>query len=133
MNGERVSEGLTFGKVIMNEKRPHKNAGQVRRETDNRLLVMVVLTLIFGGGGLILVLFGGWGLATAVPILISGALLVAIPYLVLVGIQKWRDNLDQKAWQEAQAWEARQKDSLPAESSQEASSKEGANSASNNL
>jgi len=117
----------------MNEKRPHKNAGQVRRETDNRLLVMVVLTLIFGGGGLILVLFGGWGMATAVPILISGALLIAIPYLVLVGIQKWRDNLDQKAWQEAQAWEARQKDSLPAGNSQEVSSKEGANSASNNL
>ena len=117
----------------MNEKRPHKNAGQVRRETDNKLLVMVILTLIFGGGGLILVLFGGWGLATAVPILVGGAFLITSLYLVLVVIQKWRDNLDQKAWREAQAWEARQKDGLPAENSQEASSKEGANSASNNL
>lgn len=117
----------------MNDKRPHKNASRVRRETDSKLLVMVVLTLIFGGGGLILVLFGGWGLATAVPILISGAFLITILYLVLLGIQKWRDNLDQKAWQEAQVWEARQKDGLPAENSQEASSKEGANSASSNL
>jgi hypothetical protein len=97
----------------MNENRPHKSASEVRRETDNKLLVMVVLTLIFLGGGVILLLFGGWGLATAVPILVFGAVLIFIPYLVLLGIQKWRDGLEQKAWQEAQAWEAQQKEDSP--------------------
>ena len=116
----------------MNENRPHKNASRVRRETDNKLLVMVLFTLIFIGGGVILLLFGGWGLATAMSILLIGAFLIFIPYLILVGIQKWRDGLEQKAWFEAQAWEDRQNDSLPAENNQEASSKEGANSASSN-
>ncbi|NJN53532.1 MAG: hypothetical protein HC804_01535 [Anaerolineae bacterium] len=37
----------------MNEKRSHKSASQVRREGDNKLLVMVILTLIVVGGGLI--------------------------------------------------------------------------------
>lgn len=97
----------------MNEDRPHKSATYLRKEADKKLLKLVVLTLVLLGGGVILLAYGGWGLATAVPVLLFGAFLIVIPFSVLLGIQKWRDKIEQDAWREAQEWEESQEKRPP--------------------
>ena len=70
------------------EKRPHTNARQIRKENDRKFLLMVILTLVVVGGGLIALIFGPLALLTALPFLLFGAALIFIPWLVLVGMEK---------------------------------------------
>lgn len=76
------------------EKQPYTNTRQIRRENDRKILYLVLLTLIFVGGGVIALVYGGWALATAVPLLLVGAFLILVPYGLLAGLQKWRDKFE---------------------------------------
>ena len=92
---------------------------------DRRLLYLVIGTLIFVGSGVIWAVYGRWALLTAVPVLIFGVFLILVPYLLLSGLQKWRDKIERDA--RLQAGIDRQENSLPANGDQEATTKEGAN------
>ena len=48
---------------------------------------MVVFTLVVVGGLIITLIYGSTSLLTALPILLGGAALIAVPYLVLKGIE----------------------------------------------
>lgn len=77
-----------------NNRKP-SNMRQFRRDSDRRNLYLVLFTLVVVGGLLIAVIFGVETLLTALPCLLGGALMIFIPWLVLEGLQKWRDRQEQ--------------------------------------
>jgi uncharacterized membrane protein YoaK (UPF0700 family) len=77
------------------EKRPlpaHKR--QSRRNDEQRVLYLVIFTLLAVGGGLIGLIFGWEAMLTAVPCLLGGAFLILVPWGLLTLAEKWRDKLD---------------------------------------
>ncbi len=70
------------------------NPRRERQQADKRLLVLVGLTLVVVGGGLIALIFGWQTLFTSLPILLGGMLLILGPWLLLLLLQKWRDSLE---------------------------------------
>lgn len=76
------------------EGRPPTNLRRLRRDKDRRLLVLVILTLVVAGGGLIGVILGPEALLTALPCLLGGALLILLPWLLLTVVEKWRDRME---------------------------------------
>lgn len=69
-------------------QRPHKSARQIKAENNRRFAIMVVLTLVLGGSLVIALVYGPAALLTAIPVLLLGAGLIGLPYLVLVGLEK---------------------------------------------
>ena len=69
------------------EKRPLTNSREIRQTNDRQFLKMVVFTLVVVGGIIIAFIYGPTSLLTSIPILLGGAALVAVPYLVLKGIE----------------------------------------------
>jgi hypothetical protein len=68
-------------------KRPSTNSRQIRHENDRHFLKMVVFTLVAAGGLTIELIYGPAALLTALPILLGGAGLIVVPYLVLKTIE----------------------------------------------
>ncbi|MEJ2748599.1 MAG: hypothetical protein P8183_11945, partial [Anaerolineae bacterium] len=60
---------------------------QIRHENDRHFLKMVVFTLVAVGGLIIALIYGPAALLTALPILLGGAGLIVVPYLVLKTIE----------------------------------------------
>lgn len=79
MNDEQLNKGP--------EKRPLTNSRKIRQTNDRQFLKMVVFTLVVVGGLIIALIYGSTSLLTALPILLGGAALIAVPYLVLKGIE----------------------------------------------
>ena len=71
------------------EKRPHTSARRFRQESDQKFLILVVLTLVLGGGGIIALVLGPNALLTALPCLLSGAGLIIVPWLLLTALEMW--------------------------------------------
>ena len=65
-----------------------------RRESDRKLLILVILTLVVVGGGLIGLILGLESLLTALPCLLGGALLILVPWLLLTAVERWRDRME---------------------------------------
>jgi hypothetical protein len=65
-----------------------------RRQSDQKYLILVILTLVLVGGGLIALIFGPSALLTSLPCLLGGAGLILAPWLLLTGIEKWRDRME---------------------------------------
>ena len=70
------------------------NMRRYRRESDRRFLLLVILTLVFVGGGLIALILGVEALLTALPCLLGGAALILLPWLALTGLERWRDRME---------------------------------------
>lgn len=68
-------------------ERPYTNNRQIRRENERQFLKMVVFTLVGGGSLIIALIYGPTTLLTALPLLLGGAALITVPYLVLKGIE----------------------------------------------
>ena len=63
-------------------------SNNTRRQADDRAyLWMVLFTLVVVGGLVIALVYGPAALLTAVPVLLGGAALIVVPYLVLKGIE----------------------------------------------
>jgi hypothetical protein len=68
---------------------------------DRRTLILVLVMLVLGGGLVIALVYGPWALATAVPVLLFGSLLILLPYGLLTMLQKWRNQLETRDRQAA--------------------------------
>ena len=77
-----------------NEELPPTNTRKIRQESERKYLYLVIFTLVVVGGFLIALVFGPESLLTALPCLLAGAALIVIPWLVLAGLQKWRDGME---------------------------------------
>lgn len=64
-----------------------------RQADDGAYLWLVLFTLVVVGGLVIALVYGTMALLTAVPILLCGAALIAVPWGVLTLIEKWRNRL----------------------------------------
>ena len=76
------------------EERPPTDLRRFRRERDRGLLILVILTLVVVGGGLIGLILGLEALLTALPCLLGGVLLILVPWLLLTSVEKWRDRME---------------------------------------
>ncbi len=74
------------------EERKGTSMRDFRRDSDRKFLYLVLFTLVIVGGLLIGVIFGLETLLTALPCLIGGAAIIFIPWLILEGLQRWRDK-----------------------------------------
>jgi hypothetical protein len=73
------------------EQRPSTSSREIRQENDRQFLKMVGFTLVVGGGFIIALIYGPASLLTSLPILLGGAALIAVPYLLLKGLE-WLRN-----------------------------------------
>jgi hypothetical protein len=69
------------------EQRPFTNSRKIRQDNDRQFLKMVLFSLVVVGGLIIALVYGPASLLTALPILLGGAAIIAIPYLTLKGIE----------------------------------------------
>ncbi len=76
------------------EKRPSINMRKYRRESDQRYLILVLLTLVVVGGALIALILGPTALLTSLPCLLGGAGLILAPWFLLTAVEKWRDRME---------------------------------------
>jgi hypothetical protein len=60
-----------------------------RRQTDRRLLALVIGTLLIVGGGLIYLIYGRWALVTGLACLVPGAGLILLLWGLLALIERW--------------------------------------------
>lgn len=67
---------------------------QSRQNDEQRLLYLVIFTLVVVGGGLIGLIFGWEAWLTAVPCLLGGAFLILVPWGLLTLAEKWRNRLE---------------------------------------
>jgi len=77
------------------EERPPTNTRKIKQDNERKFLYLAIFTLVIVGGVLIALVFGPESLFTALPCLLGGAGMILIPWLVLVGLQKWRDRMDE--------------------------------------
>ena len=66
-----------------------------RQEGDRKYLVLVIVTLVFVGGGLIALILGPTAFLTSLPCLLGGAALIVLPWLLLTALEKWRRRIEQ--------------------------------------
>lgn len=60
-----------------------------RRQTDRRLLALVIGTLLIGGGGLIYLIYGRWALVTGLACLLPGVGVIVLLWGLLSLIERW--------------------------------------------
>ena len=70
------------------------NIRQNRKDSDKKLLYLVIFTLVVVGSGLIGLIFGWQALLTSIPCLLGGALLILVPWGLLTLAEKWRDRME---------------------------------------
>jgi hypothetical protein len=64
------------------------------RPWDRSILLLVIGTLVIGGGGVIALVYGPGALLTALPLLLLGAGLILIPWALLTAVARWRDGVE---------------------------------------
>ena len=74
--------------------REDRSSREIRKSNDRFTLIMVLFTLVVVGSLLIGLIYGWLAILTAVPILLFGALLIFVPWGLLVLIEKWRNSLE---------------------------------------
>jgi hypothetical protein len=71
------------------------NMRRYRRESDRKLLFLVIFMLVVVGGFLIAVILGPEALLTALPCLLAGSALILVLWLLMTAVEKWLNRLDQ--------------------------------------
>ncbi len=70
-------------------ERPPTDLRRLRRDTNRRLLVLVLFVLVAVGGGLIALLYGGPAAMLGIACLLAGAGAILVIWLALSLIGKW--------------------------------------------
>jgi len=76
------------------EQRDDLSSREIRKNNDRFTLIMVLFTLVVVGSLLIGLIYGWLAILTALPFLLGGAVLIFVPWGLLVLIEKWRDSLE---------------------------------------
>ena len=63
-----------------------------RKQTERRLLALVVGVLVLVGGGLIALIYGPSALLTALPCLLGGAGAIVVLYLLFALAERWANR-----------------------------------------
>jgi protein-S-isoprenylcysteine O-methyltransferase Ste14 len=95
MNQVLLEHSICVRLKLRCEMKKHERPTDIRRlrkETDRKLLIMVLVMLVLVGGGLIAVIYSPTALLTALPCLLSGAGLILTLYLLLAGLERWLDK-----------------------------------------
>jgi hypothetical protein len=71
------------------DARPPTDPRRQRKQTERRLLLLVVGVLVFVGGGLIALIYGPGALLTALPCLLGGSGAIALLYLLFSLAERW--------------------------------------------
>jgi hypothetical protein len=71
------------------EKRPPTDLRRQRKQTERRLLILVIVALVFVGGGLIALIYGPGALLTALPCLLGGSGAILLLYLLFAVAERW--------------------------------------------
>ena len=64
------------------------------RPWDTSILLLVIGTLVLGGGGVIALVYEPAALLTGLPVLLLGAGLILIPWALLTAVSRWRDAVE---------------------------------------
>ncbi len=80
--------------MMTEEKREHRTAKEIRQDNNRRNLWMAILTLVVGGSLLSGLVFGWQAILSSLPFLLIGALLILVPWMVMQGIGKFLDWVD---------------------------------------
>jgi len=83
-----------MGNDEKNDTSPGTNMRRYRRDSDKKLLYLVIFVLVVVGSGLIALIFGWQTLFTSLPCLLGGALLILVPWGLLTLAEKWRDRME---------------------------------------
>ena len=78
------------------QNKNHKNAQKIRQDNNKRNLWMALLTLVVGGSLLSGLVYGWQAIFSSLPFLLIGALLILVPWMVMQGIGKFLDWVDDK-------------------------------------
>lgn len=76
------------------ENREHRNAKVIRQDNNRRNMWMAILTLVVGGSLLSGLVFGWQAIFSSLPFLLIGGLLILVPWMVMQGIGKFLDWVD---------------------------------------
>ena len=68
------------------------NLRKMRQRNDRAFLFLVLFSLVVVGGALIWAIYGNAAILTALPCLLFGALAIAIPYGMLVLLERYTSN-----------------------------------------
>ncbi len=68
---------------------PPTDYRRYRRQTDRRLLMLVLGVLLIVGGGLIYLIYGQWALATGLLCLLPGAGVILLLWGLLSLLERW--------------------------------------------
>jgi hypothetical protein len=74
---------------VLSPKRPPSDSRKMRRRHERQTLVLVALTLILVGGGLVGLIFGLETLLGALPCLLGGTAAILLLYGLFVLAERW--------------------------------------------
>lgn len=87
-----MTEPLDSGQPARTDSRPPTDYRQLRRRQQRDLFLVVILFLLFVGGGLIYLVYGRGALITGLTCLLVGCGLMITLWLVLSGIERWANR-----------------------------------------
>ena len=90
-------------------KSPSSSPRRNRRDSELRLVGLVIFCLVVVGGALIALILGPEALITALPCLLGAAGLIVGLWLLFAIIQKWLDRLDRVGRSEPKTLDASKK------------------------
>jgi membrane protein implicated in regulation of membrane protease activity len=73
-------------------KRPPTGSDRIRKESEQKYLILILFTLVIVGGGLIALIYGLEAVLAALPCLLGGAGLILVPWLLLTALERWRNR-----------------------------------------
>jgi len=73
-------------------ERPPTDLRRQRKQTERRLLILVIVALVFVGGGLIALIYGPGALLTALPCLLGGSGAILLLYLLFALVERWANR-----------------------------------------
>jgi hypothetical protein len=71
------------------DQRPPTDLRRQRKQTERRLLLLAIVTLVFVGGGLIALIYGPAALLTALPCLLGASGAILLLYLLFTLAERW--------------------------------------------